>query len=638
LAERQVSQPPAQVDENFELVAPEVEPCASTTETQALPEVAVKPVDEEVEPEESTKDQSYDLQDRGAFAQFLIDADIRLVRGRFLKKLYRDGLTLPRRQEADSMMVGFLPALVSHEEIQMWAADAEIEEKDSNLRDLDDWERAERSLQEAARQAKIVAVSHVWESREHPDPHGYQLRKLAQMVDAGAWFFFDYVSLYQFQRSAKSQEQSFKRAMQNMHVIYAHEHTSTLRIESLTPSEERKVDDAMVRVYHAPSGEVKPVRVAELVANKIPYLDRGWCIAELKWSATRSVASLSKEIDEADADAAGQAPMPPEVFEPLFRDKLKFTHRTDIDAVLKAQHKVFHEKASKNEVLKLANLSSTEVKVVIGALHHYPVLRRLEISRSSFGDVESVFLSLLEALRSSTITELVLRENDLGLEHALFVTLIKKVLREKIQLKLIDLKENRIDDEGALALAQVLLECPDAALKVDLEGNELGTGALILALVLKFCQETLILVHPFVEVCKKSIQVPELDKITASLCALTHLSLDLMSTDFPLLLEALTGAVHKLQKLGSLSLNFRAGINIGTEGCKVLSENLGKLLQLTTLSVVLRDNSVGSEGCKALSEGLGRLLQLTTLSVVLRDNRVGSEGCKALSEGLGKCP
>lgn len=55
--------------------------------------------------------------------------------------------------------VGFLPALVSHEEIQMWAADAEIEEKDSNLRDLDDWERAERSLQEAARQAKIVAVS-----------------------------------------------------------------------------------------------------------------------------------------------------------------------------------------------------------------------------------------------------------------------------------------------------------------------------------------------------------------------------------------------------------------------------------------------------------------------------------------------
>ena len=33
---------------------------------------------------------------------------------------------------------------------------------------------------------------------------------------------------------------------------------------------------------------------------------------------------------------------------------------------------------------------------------------------------------LCQALRSSTVTELVLRENDLGLEHATFVTLIKK--------------------------------------------------------------------------------------------------------------------------------------------------------------------------------------------------------------------
>lgn len=62
-------------------------------------------------------------------------------------------------QSLCSTKVGSLPALVSHEEIRMWAAEAEIEEKDSNLGDLDDWERAYMSLQEAARQAKIVAVS-----------------------------------------------------------------------------------------------------------------------------------------------------------------------------------------------------------------------------------------------------------------------------------------------------------------------------------------------------------------------------------------------------------------------------------------------------------------------------------------------
>ena len=35
-------------------------------------------------------------------------------------------------------------------------------------------------------------------------------------------------------------------------------------------------------------------------------------------------------------------------------------------------------------------------QVVIGALQHYPVLRRLEISRSRFGNAESVFLTLFE--------------------------------------------------------------------------------------------------------------------------------------------------------------------------------------------------------------------------------------------------
>lgn len=184
---------------------------------------------------------------------------------------------------------------------------------------------------------KSVKVSHVWESREHPDPHGYQLRKLAQMVDAGAWFFFDYVSLYQFQRSAKSQEQSFKRAMQNMHVIYAHEHTSTLRIESLTPREEIN-PEALVAVYDYESDQVKPVPWKELHANSNIYLDRGWCVAEKNWSSTRSFPS-SKEIDEVEVDAAAQVPMPPEVFGPLMHMSA-FTHRSDVAAVLELQKKV----------------------------------------------------------------------------------------------------------------------------------------------------------------------------------------------------------------------------------------------------------------------------------------------------------
>ena len=51
-----------------------------------------------------------------------------------------------------STQVGLVPALVTHEEVEIWAEGEEVEEE---TRDLDDWEIAERK---AARKAKIVAV------------------------------------------------------------------------------------------------------------------------------------------------------------------------------------------------------------------------------------------------------------------------------------------------------------------------------------------------------------------------------------------------------------------------------------------------------------------------------------------------
>ena len=589
---------------------------------EALPEVAAKPEDE-----------SYDLQDRKAFAKFLIDADIRLVRGRFFKKLHRDGLTLPRRQEADFMAAGLLSALVTHEEVKIWAEAEEIEE---NTRPLDDWEVTERK---AARQAKIVSVSHVWESREHADPHGYQLRKLAEAVDADAWYFYDYVSLYQFKRKVASHEKSFRRAMGNMHMLYAHEHSSTLRIESLTPADEMRMD-ATVLVYHAPSDEVKSVPVADLIANRTAYRDRGWCIAELCWSSTRSRGKLSKEIDEAEADTKGQAPMPPEMFVPLFKEKLQFTHRSDMDAVLKLQERVFHEKAQKNQILRLAKLSRAEAEVAIRALRHYPVLRRLDITGSRLEDVESFLLALFKALDSkSSITELCLADNELGVEDAMFV--MRKVLNKNPSLRIVDLKKNNITAEGALMLSEALLQHPDAALKIELDGNDLGSGALILALALKCCQEQVILVHPSVKVLANSIQAPDFKVVFPSqptftdLCKLKSLSLSLTSEDFQWQLSVLAHALDTLRQFIDLSVNLNSQ-KIGDKGCQALCGEVSKMLQLTSLSLHLNNNSVGVEGCQALGDALPKLLQLTTFEMKLECNKVGSKGCQALGEGLCK--
>ncbi|CAE7574421.1 Nlrc3, partial [Symbiodinium necroappetens] len=242
------------------------------------------------EPQES---KSYDLAQKQGLADFLKDADIRLVRADFIKKLHREGQRLPRRQEAESAYVDGRTALVTHEEVKDWA--------DGKAPD----------------DTQLVSLSHCWESREHCDPYGYQVTKLAKALDGEEWVFIDYVSLYQFQRLSQQQNLGFRRAMQHMHVLYCHDETSTLRIESLTPkdciAEAKRKQDSVI-LYHHPTGLVKPVPVTELVENRTPYGERGWCVAEREWSSTRADTNLSREIDAPQGEKGGIAPMLPEAF------------------------------------------------------------------------------------------------------------------------------------------------------------------------------------------------------------------------------------------------------------------------------------------------------------------------------------
>ena len=126
-------------------------------------------------------------------------------RCRYLFHLRRADSPLLRRQEAEQEVftVGSeqKSALVTHEEVAEWAT--------------------------GRKDALICSVSHGWETREHPDPCCFQLGQLADMVSlyqatyvSEIWLFYDYTSLYQFERTTDAQEQSFQRAMDNMHVMY----------------------------------------------------------------------------------------------------------------------------------------------------------------------------------------------------------------------------------------------------------------------------------------------------------------------------------------------------------------------------------------------------------------------------------
>lgn len=182
-----------------------------------------------------------------SLALFLVGADIRLVRAEYVWSLCETRKLLPRRQEAEHEIFespsGWQTALVMHEEVIRWAKGGSEESE-----------------------ALLCSISHCWESREHPDPCGYQLEMIARASwwyalaysPAPVWLFIDYTSLFQYKREEDSPEdKSFRKAMNAMHVLYCHEYNLTLAIWSLTPQklwEKLSGDGHKVLIYHEPSG------------------------------------------------------------------------------------------------------------------------------------------------------------------------------------------------------------------------------------------------------------------------------------------------------------------------------------------------------------------------------------------------
>eukprot|EP00435_Cladocopium_sp_Y103_P000711 s843_g1.t1 len=330
----------------------------------------------------------YDLKDAKAFAQFLHDADVRLVRARYLAELVLSGRPLPRRQELESET--FVPpdsekaetALVSHQEVQTWA--------------------------EGNRDAIICSISHAWETREHPDPCRYQLEQIVNRVvlyeaafKADVWVFYDYASLFQFERLSPEEQNSFGAAMQNMHVMYAHEHTLTLRIESLTPEDvwNRMMANELdlVPVYDKDKKCVVAKPLKDLVANKSAYLSRGWCMAEVEWSSLRKVNLQHQRIDNVndssddDTGLNGRIPMTPAIFRSKM-EKAVFTHRSDAESVIRLQEKIFFEKVTACEHLELEGLPAKEMLALALALPLYKNLKSLTLKtfRCSEEEVEAL--------------------------------------------------------------------------------------------------------------------------------------------------------------------------------------------------------------------------------------------------------
>ncbi|CAE6973386.1 Nlrc3 [Symbiodinium sp. CCMP2592] len=474
--------------------------------------------------------------------------------------------------------------------------------------------------------------------------------------------------------------------MQHMHVLYCHDKTSTVRIESLTPEAdiaeaERKQDCVML--YDHPSGLVKPVPVTQLVKNRTPYRERGWCAAEREWSSTRTATNLSHEVDAPEGEKGGIAPMLPEAFRKDVAGRLKFTHVDDVETVCRLQAEVYKEKAQVCKSLRLVDLGADALGIALSALQHYPVLQSLEIVHCELSPKLPLLLKvveekklrqlhlqhneLLEEGTRQVIEALALQPNgmlaalslrhdrigaagvkalaealrtnsalvELNLSHVCLesdgVRALAEAIMQNQTLKQLSFAGTKIADEGAFALLEAL-RLSGVEAQLDLNDSDLGNAAAVtLARAWRAREVRGTLTHPVVEfLCMLQ------DQNLKALADEQKLELDLRRCGqrFQELFAPLCRALREL-RLRVLRLDF-GGIGIGAGEAQTLAAGLGKQKELQVLELGLYNNSLGREGAEAVASALASLTQLQKLELQLHKNEIGPAGAAAVVRSLQK--
>ena len=180
-----------------------------------------------------------------------------------------------------------------------------------------------------------------------------------------------------------------------MHAMYAHESTITFRLESLTPEhrwQQAIKDGSQVTIFHDTSGLVEPVPLHALTSNTNAYLKRGWCRAEVSWSSVRGDTAQHQRIDVGSegihTDLTGRTAVAPDVFAADMHSAA-FTHRSDEDAVIELQKKVFLEKVTKRRKLKLEGVSLDQMQALAQSLCYFKQLKSITVIDFRCGENEA---------------------------------------------------------------------------------------------------------------------------------------------------------------------------------------------------------------------------------------------------------
>lgn len=230
----------------------------------------------------------------------------------------------------------------------------------------------------------VAVASHGWLHWYHPDPHGFHLRQLADYFEISDWagwhqaLFVDFMCLFQYKRTLE-EEDLFRKSLENLHYIYAHNLTNVLRLQD----------------------------VPDFAASKQPYLHRGWCIVEKMIACTkRTDFTLGNvRVPQQSGSEKQQLPLTPNRMNEML-ESLHFTNKnSDLNKVKDMYSKVFNDRFRKAERLSFGDRIDDgsvcdDLEDLLELLSHCRSLRHLSLAGST-GIVNNRSLLLLSDLKHS---------------------------------------------------------------------------------------------------------------------------------------------------------------------------------------------------------------------------------------------
>ncbi|EOD26944.1 hypothetical protein EMIHUDRAFT_114838 [Emiliania huxleyi CCMP1516] len=326
----------------------------------------------------------------------------------------------------------------------------------------------------------VAALSYPWLTKDHPDPRGANLARVARALKAllshpgitRLGVFWDFGSLHQHPDPPngvlRTEEQNalFKQGLGCLGTLYSHQHTRVLRLTSFPDG-------------HKAEEQAEGTNVAK-------YFDRGWCYTEACWAGLTKDYDLSLDLGKMRAgveydwdsligdciqDGGRRPPLLPSAFAAEL-EKKSFTNGKDDKPLVKQLYEAaFKEQFGKATKLIYIGLGWGDAEAAqlaeVLASGAAPRLEKLWLQGNKIGDegCKALAAALGKEGAAPRLERLYLNDNEIGDEgcKALAAALGKEGAAPRLWL--LDLSRNKISDEGYKALAAALKEGAAPSLK-----------------------------------------------------------------------------------------------------------------------------------------------------------------------------